>query len=187
MADTSKLVHTWQTALQHLKDGNKRYVESMTITRNISLEQREKLESGQEPFAIIVTCSDSRVSPEIYFDQQLGHIFVIRNAGNIADSTTLGSIEFAAEYLKSPLIVVVGHSSCGAVAGAFGEDKYSENLQTIIDTIRPNIKSAKSADEAIHVNIAHVVSLIKENKIVQKMATTVVGAYYNIKSGEVLF
>jgi len=187
MADTSKLVHTWQTALQHLKDGNKRHIESKTITRNITLEEREILESGQEPFAIIVTCSDSRVSPEIYFDQQLGHIFVIRNAGNIADSTALGSIEFAAEYLKSPLIVVVGHSNCGAVIGALKEGKYSENLQAIIDTIRPVVKGIKATDEAIHANIAHVVNIIKENKVVQKMETMVIGAYYNIKSGEVLF
>jgi carbonic anhydrase len=187
MAGTSEPVQDWQTALQHLKAGNKRYIESQTIARNVTVKDREILKSGQKPLAIIVTCSDSRVSPEIYFDQKLGNIFVIRNAGNIADSTALGSIEFAAERLKTPLIVVVGHGNCGAVTGAFSGGEYPENLQIIINTIRPAIKGIKTVDEAIHANVDHVVKLIKENKIVKQVGTMVVGAYYNIESGEVLF
>jgi len=177
----------WQAALQNLKDGNKRYIESQTIARNISVKDREILKSGQKPIAVIVTCSDSRVSPEIYFDQKLGNIFVIRNAGNIADSTALGSIEFAVGNLKTPLVVVVGHSNCGAVAGAFNGGEYPENLQTIINAICPVVKGIKTIDEAIHANIANVVKLIKENKIVERMGATVIGAYYNIESGEVSF
>jgi carbonic anhydrase len=187
MAGTSKLVRDWQTALQHLKTGNKRYIKNRAIERSVTVKDRKMLKSGQNPFAIIVTCSDSRVSPEIYFDQKLGDIFVIRNAGNIADSTALGSIEFAAERLKTPLIVVVGHGNCGAVTGAFSDGKYPENLQTIINAIRPAIKGIKTVDEAIHANVDYVVKLIKKNKIVKKMGTMVASAYYNIESGEVLF
>jgi carbonic anhydrase len=180
-------VSDWQVALQYLKAGNKRYIENQAIVRNTNAKDREILKGGQKPFAVILTCSDSRVPPEIYFDQKLGDIFVIRNAGNIADSTVLGSIEYAVEHLKAPLVVVVGHSCCGAVTGAFGGGEYPENLQTIINAICPAIIGKKTPDEAIHANIANVVKNIKENKIVELMGAKVIGAYYNIESGEVLF
>ncbi|MCL2208422.1 MAG: carbonic anhydrase [Fibromonadales bacterium] len=117
----------------------------------------------------------------------MGDIFVIRNAGNIADSTVLGSIEYAVEHLKSPLVVVVGHSHCGAVTGAVSGGEYPENLQTIINAICPAIKGIENVDEAIHANINSVVKHIKENKIVEHVEAKVIGAYYNIESGEVLF
>ncbi|MDR1803878.1 MAG: carbonic anhydrase [Treponema sp.] len=179
-------VSDWQTALRYLEDGNKRYLENRGITRNTNAQDREALIDGQKPFAIIVTCSDSRVSPEIYFDQKLGDIFVIRNAGNIADTAALGSIEYAVEHLKAPLVVVVGHSRCGAVTGAKNGGEYPENLQAIIDAISPAIKDCKTVDEAIHANIDHVVKRIRENKIVRQTHAAVIGAYYNIESGEVV-
>jgi len=180
-------VSDWQVALQYLKAGNKRYIENQTITRNTNAKDREILKDGQKPFAVVITCADSRVSPEIYFDQKLGDLFVIRNAGNIADSTVLGSIEYAVEHLKAPLVVVVGHSHCGAVTGALKGGEFPENLQTIMNAICPAIKDLKTLDEAIHANIANVVKKIKENKIVEHTGATVIGAYYNIETGEVLF
>jgi carbonic anhydrase len=182
-----ELVSDWRVALQYLKNGNKRYLENRTIARNTNAGDREVLKGSQKPFAVIVTCSDSRVAPEIYFDQKLGDIFVIRNAGNIADTTALGSIEYAVEHLKAPLVVVVGHSSCGAVTGALNGGEYPENLRTIINAISPAIKNSENLDGAIHANIDHVVRRIKENKIVEEMGATVVGAHYNIESGEVSF
>ncbi len=182
-----ELVSDWKTALQYLKDGNKRYLEEKTIARNTNAEDRAELKSGQKPFAIIVTCSDSRVSPEIFFDHKLGDIFVIRNAGNIADSTALGSIEYAVEHLKSPLVVVVGHSCCGAVTGAFQGGEYPSNLKTIIDEITPEISGCGDVDEAIHSNIDSVVKKIQENEIVKEMGAKTIGAYYDIESGEVKF
>ncbi|MCL2182698.1 MAG: carbonic anhydrase [Chitinispirillia bacterium] len=174
------------------------------MTRNTNAADRDVLKSGQKPFAVVITCADSRVPPEIYFDQKLGDIFVIRNAGNIASTTALGSIEYAVEHLHSPLVVVVGHSSCGAVGGAFaakgehkGEHKEehegehaappAENLQIILNTISPVIANSGTPDEGIHANIAHVVESIKSNKIVEHVKATVIGAYYNIESGEVSF
>ena len=182
----AELVSNWQAAFQYLKDGNKRYLENKTITRNTNAQDREILKDGQKPFAIIVTCSDSRVSPEIYFDQKLGDIFVIRNAGNIADTATLGSIEYAVEHLKVPLIVVVGHSRCGAVTGALNGGEYPENLQTIINAISPAIKNSKTLEDAVHANIDYVVNRIRENKIVKRLGAAVIGACYNIESGEVV-
>jgi carbonic anhydrase len=185
--DPAEAVGDWETALQYLKEGNKRYLDDKTIVRNTNAKDRSVLINGQKPFAIVVTCSDSRVSPEIYFDHKLGDIFVIRNAGNIADATALGSIEYAAEHLKAPLIVVVGHSRCGAVTGAFEGGEYPENLKTIIDAISPAISNCDDVDEAIHVNINEVVNKIKANKIVKEMKTKTIGAYYDIETGEVHF
>lgn len=180
-----ELVSDSQKALQYLKDGNQRYLDNRTIVRDTNAEDRNVLKDGQKPFAVIVTCSDSRVSPEIYFDQKLGDIFVIRNAGNIADETVLGSIEYAVEHLHAPLVVVVGHSSCGAVTGAFNGGEYPENLQTIINTISSSIENSNDIVEAIHANIDSVVEQINENEIVKEMGANVIGAHYNIESGEV--
>ncbi|MCL2220580.1 MAG: hypothetical protein FWC23_10630 [Chitinispirillia bacterium] len=197
-------VKDWKVALQYLKDGNKRFLEDQTMTRNTNAADRAVLKSGQKPFAVVITCADSRVSPEIYFDQKLGDIFVIRNAGNIASTAALGSIEYAVEHLHSPLVVVVGHSSCGAVNGAFeaknahkdehheGEHKDEhavtpENLMTILNAITPVIANSANADDGIHANVAHVVDLIKGNNIVKHVKATVIGAYYNIETGEVSF
>ena len=136
----------------------------------------------------IVTCADSRVVPEIYFDQRLGDIFVIRNAGNIADTAVLGSIEYAVEHLKAPLVVVVGHSSCGAVTGALGHSgEFPENLQTIINTIKLAIEGKENLDDAIHANIKYVAAQIKDNEIVHEMGATVLGAHYDITTGKVSF
>ena len=178
-------VSDWHIALRYLEDGYKRYIENRGITRNTNAHDRETLKVGQKPFAVIVTCSDSRVSPEIYFDQKLGDIFVIRNAGNIADTTTLGSIEYAVTHLKVPLVVVVGHSRCGAVNGALNSGEYSENLQIVINTIRSVTKDSKTLEDAVHANIDHVVKRISENKIIKRMGAKVIGAYYNVESGEV--
>ena len=181
-------VDNWESALQYLKDGNKRFVNNNGITRNTNKADRDILKDGQKPFAVIVTCADSRVAPEIYFDQKLGDIFVIRNAGNIADSTVLGSIEYAVEHLHAHLVVVVGHSKCGAVTGALSSDgHFPHDLQTIITTISSNIKGISDLDEAINKNVNGTVDRINENHIIKEEGAKVIGAHYNIVSGEVTF
>lgn len=139
-------------ALQKLVDGNKRYVENqMTGTKLCDLTTRTGLAKSQKPYAIILTCSDSRVPPEIVFDKGLGEIFVVRVAGNIPDPVVLGSIEYAAEHLGSPLVMVLGHERCGAVAatvGAKGKSTGSANIDAIIKTIAPNVKNADKGCEA---------------------------------------
>lgn len=180
-----ELVSDSQTALQYLKEGNQRYIDNQTIERNSNAKDREALKDGQQPFAVIVTCADSRVSPEIYFDQKLGDIFVVRNAGNIADETTLGSIEYAVEHLGTPLVVVVGHSSCGAVTASFNGGENPSNLQSIIDKISSNIEDSEDLDGAIRANIDSTVETIKEDIVIEETGTTVIGAYYDIASGEI--
>ena len=187
----AEAVSDWNVALQFLKDGNKRFVEDQTMPRNTNAADRNVLKDGQKPFAVVITCADSRVAPEIYFDQKLGDIFVIRNAGNIASPSALGSIEYAVEHLRSPLVVVVGHSRCGAVTGAFsGEEEghaHPENLQIVLNAIRPAIANSETVDDGIRANVGHVVGLIRENSVVEHVGAKVIGAYYNIETGEVLF
>jgi len=181
----SEAVSDWQVSLQYLKDGNQRYVVNQTIVRDTNVKDRVALKSGQNPFAVIVTCADSRVAPEIYFDQKLGDIFVIRNAGNITDATALGSIEYAVEHLHVPLVVVVGHSACGAVTGAFSGGEFPKNLNTILDAIKASIKNSQDLDHAIRANIEGAVKQVEYNEVVHETKAVAVGAHYNIETGEV--
>lgn len=133
-------------ALQKLMDGNKRYVENkMTSSKLCDLTTRTSLAKSQKPYAIVLTCSDSRVPPEILFDKGLGEIFVIRVAGNVPDPIVLGSIEYAAEHLGTPLVMVLGHERCGAVKAtvdAKGKSSGSKNIDAIIKQVAPSVKSA---------------------------------------------
>jgi len=133
-------------ALQKLMDGNKRYVENqMTGNKLCDLPTRTSLSKSQKPYAIILSCSDSRVPPEMIFDKGLGEIFVVRVAGNIPDPVVLGSIEYAAEHLGSPLVMVLGHERCGAVTAtvdAKGKSTGSANIDAIVKAIEPNVKPA---------------------------------------------
>jgi carbonic anhydrase len=135
-----------EDALQKLMDGNKRYIENqMTGTKLCDLSTRTSLAKSQKPYAIILTCSDSRVPPEILFDKGLGEIFVVRVAGNVPDPVVLGSIEYAAEHLGSPLVMVLGHERCGAVKATVdskGKSTGSVNIDAIVKTIAPNVKNA---------------------------------------------
>ena len=184
-----ELVTNWQDALQFLKDGNQRFIDNTNILRSTNEADREATKDSQKPFAVIVTCSDSRVSPEIYFDQKIGDIFVIRNAGNIADITALGSLEFAVEHLGAPLVVVVGHSACGAVKGAISEGEFSGNLDSIIRHIRGVIdgQGKMGLEQAINENVRASVKAIQENAVVKKVAAKVLGAHSDVASGEVVF
>src|SRR2546422_6191475 len=133
-------------ALERLREGNHRFV--MDVRRRDTLTgqaRRSELAAGQEPFAVILGCSDSRVPAEIVFDQGLGDLFVIRVAGNVVASSQIGSVEFAAERFATPLVVVLGHSRCGAVLATLEEfmrprEKQSRNLRSIVDRMRPSVE-----------------------------------------------
>jgi carbonic anhydrase len=138
-------------ALQKLLDGNRHYVENkLTLAGLSGSATRKSLAKSQKPYAIILSCSDSRVPPEIVFDKGLGEIFVVRVAGNIPDPVVLGSIEYAAEHLGSPLVMVLGHQRCGAVTAtvdAKGKTTGSTNIDAIVKAIEPNVKvAAKDCD-----------------------------------------
>ena len=128
-----------------LMAGNQRFIEGKTKTRAL-VSLRQSLAKGQHPKAIVLSCSDSRVPPELLFDESLGDLFVVRAAGNIADAIGVGSMEYAVEHLGSTVLVVLGHTKCGAVSAAVSGDKMpSSNLQALVDQIEPAVATAKES------------------------------------------
>lgn len=181
-----------------LVKGNKRFMSGKHTTVNYSAA-RISLTKGQQPKAIILGCADSRVSPEFIFDKNLGELFVIREAGNIADEVSLGSIEYAVEHLHAKLLVVLGHESCGAVAATVsGKEMPTKNLREIVETIAPAFKDSKTCiignelnNSCIELNVQHssedVVSkspIIKE--AVEKGELTIIRGVYKMETGEVI-
>jgi len=185
-------------SLQKLMDGNKRFVSGNLAKKDLSDVKRKELLKGQKPFAIVVGCSDSRVPPEIIFDQGLGDIFVVRVAGNVADPVVLRSIEYAAEHLNSPLLFLLGHEKCGAVTATLElEGKPEGKTCPIAQKIMPAVKKAKkkggSKDEiletAIKENVKNVYKYIMKSKIINHLVhegkLKIVAGEYSLTTGEV--
>ena len=174
-----------ELALQMLKDGNARYLQGL-IDKTDIIKNRELLEKANDPFAIILTCSDSRVPPEILFDLKQGDIFVIRNAGNIVDRIVLANIEYAIRWFKSKLVVVCGHTNCGAVNSAYSGGEYPKNIQRIVDIIKPAVEKGCDLDKVIHNNVELMVKKIKEDEEIKKLeGIKIVGAFYDVHTGMV--
>jgi len=180
-------------ALKKLTDGNKRYASLKQKHPNQGVRRRAEVSKGQKPFAVIVGCSDSRIPPEILFDQGIGDIFVIRDAGNIVDDVALGSIEYAVDHLGTRLVVILGHSKCGAVTATVQGGEAHGHIGSIAKAIIPAVKKAKVKkgdiiDNAIRINIDLVTKQVKTStpiiaKLVKGGKVKVVGAYYDIDSG----
>lgn len=178
-------------ALEKLKKGNREYQTAVSPSGDISPEiRRRTFEEGQSPYAVIVTCSDSRVIPESIFTAGIGELFVIRVAGNVIDRHQLGSIEYAADHLGSRLVVVLGHSRCGAVGAALSGDP-DGYIKFITDEIRKAIAGEKDEFRASCLNVQRSVSVIREKlNLSQENEETglkVCGAMYHIDTGEVEF
>ena len=177
-------------SLEKLKQGNRHYVGKDHSTGNISpAVRRETLEKGQSPYAIIVTCSDSRVIPEYIFNAGIGELFVIRVAGNVIDDHQLGAIAYAAEHLGAKLIVVLGHDHCGAVDAAINHDPEGY-IKFITDEIRNAIGSETDDYKACCLNVRHSIAVIERSlEIRQEEAhgLKVIGAVCRLGSGEVDF
>ena len=192
-------------ALNRLTLGNQRYVAEQSYGGNISSRRRIQLSKGQNPFAVIVGCSDSRVPAELVFDQGLGDLFVIRVAGNITDESVTGSVEYAVAVLGCELVVVLGHTDCGAVKATLQEinqpsENLSPNLGFIVNAISPVVSSLKSNDSnhdelisnAIRANIKHSAQQLYETSTILESAVNdgkliIAGAEYHLKTGEVEF
>lgn len=175
---------TAQEALERLKEGNKKFLTAQNPTGDVSLKIRKQTaDEGQFPYALILTCSDSRVIPESIFSAGIGELFVIRVAGFVADKTQLGSIIYAVEHLGVPLVVVLGHTQCGAVGTALHSHEVDGHLKTIIDIINTAIGDEKDYDKAVELNVKYACNTIEKEKVPAK----VVGAIYRIDSGEVEF
>jgi len=153
----------WKEAIGELMAGNRRYAAGELSHPNTSLARRAELREGQTPFAVILGCSDSRVPPEILFDRGQGDLFVIRVAGNVIDDIVLGSIEYAALYLATPLVLVLGHSACGAVAAARSGGELEGHIPFIADALRTSVVNAGNAPHAAEISNARYVAEQLEN------------------------
>ncbi len=178
-------------ALDRLRAGNRRFA-SHASTAEVFESQ-----TTQEPFAIILGCSDSRVPAEIVFDQGLGDLFVIRVAGNIVAPSQVGSVEFAASRYGSRLVVVLGHSQCGAILATIDEmrrptENQSRNLRAIVDRVRPAIVGTTTVEEAVRANIRASVDHLRHGspvleQLIRDEGVVVVGAEYSLETGIVTF
>lgn len=174
-----------ENALQALKAGNERFVTGNLSNKDTYAEDRKALCAGQHPFAVVLCCSDSRVAPDIIFDQKLGDLFVIRNAGNIVDEEVLGSIEYAVEHLETPLVVVMGHASCGAVTATCQGDDLPGHILDLVKRIRPSINTSCCIDDNAKRHAKRMAKLIEEDEIVHHVGAKVIAAFYDIQSGKV--
>lgn len=201
-ASATTPVTTPAEALSRLKEGNRRFVKDAEACASNLASVRGELARGQHPWATILTCSDSRVSPELVFGgSTLGELFVIRNAGNVLDTGALGTIEYGTEHLKSPLVVVMGHSKCGAVTAACDEVTKGAvpggSIGKMVQPILPVVLSAKDKGdglvaETVRLNaISGARRIAEESHIVNELAASgsvkIVAAVYDIASGEVEF
>ncbi len=195
-------------ALQRLRDGNGRFESDVRSPGTLTSQtRRRELAAGQEPFAIILGCSDSRVPAEIVFDQGLGDLFVIRVAGNIVAPSQVGSVEFAAGRFGTRLVVVLGHSKCGAILATLEElgrpsEDQSRNLRSIVDRIRPSVEPLLGTElghdrdalvrQAVRANIRASANHLRHGsqvleQLIEKDGLLVVGAEYSLETGVVHF
>lgn len=196
------IANTPQEALRALKTGNARFFSGQARRPELSAAERRAQILGQTPFAVILGCSDSRVPTEIIYDQSLGSLFITRVAGNVVDTGTTGSIEYAVEHLKTSLVVVMGHEGCGAVKAALlpaaVRARETPSIQALLNQIAPSVsKIPKIRDEkaklreAVIANVRQQVANIKKEPAIQKAIAinkiNVVGAFYEITSGAVDF
>ena len=190
---------TPQHAFEVLKEGNKRFINNLKMNRNL-LQQLDEVQDGQHPFAVVLSCMDSRTSTELIFDQGLGDIFSIRIAGNVVNDDIVGSMEYACEVVGSKLIVVLGHSRCGAIAGAVDHVEMG-NLTGLLEKIKPAIEQAKTNDHSQHAILNEKVAysnvlnsmdeILERSSIIRALYKEgkigIVGGMYSIENGKVHF
>jgi len=183
-------------AVSKLKEGNGRYTSGNLEHPGQTTERRAELAKDQHPFAVILSCSDSRVPPEIVFDQGLGDLFVVRVAGNVIDDHGLGSIEYAVDHLGTRLIVVLGHQSCGAVKAAketvAAKGKAPGHIQSLVTAIKPVVEATAKDDleTTVKANVKHVVQALRSSTPILKAKVDsgnvqVIGGYYSLDTGAV--
>jgi len=195
-ATTEIVTNKNESPIEKLVSGNKRFLDEKTIHPHQNKQTVLANQDAQHPFAVILTCSDSRVSPEILFDQGIGDLFVIRNAGNLISDIDMGSIEYAVEHLDAKLIVVLGHTECGAIKAYVGDkdNKYKKHLSHIDDIVatiadekeEKEISKENHLNACVIANIKHSLKMIQENPIVKEKQVKVVPMQYDIHTGKVV-
>jgi carbonic anhydrase len=189
-------------AMERLRTGNARFVANAAEPLPVDAERRQAQTKGQSPFAIVLSCADSRVPPEIIFNVGLGELFVVRSAGEVTDKAVLASMEYAAEHLHSPLLVVMGHESCGAVKAATetkpGAASMGPNLDYLVTSIQPAFGRMRTPADQEHIreatlaNVEQVVNdILEQSSIIRHLqhegTLQLVGAYYELSTGRVRF
>jgi carbonic anhydrase len=188
---------TGKEAIVRLQEGNKRYTDGKSAHPNQGAARRSEVFGGQAPFAAILGCSDSRVPLEIIFDQGIGDLFVIRVAGNVADDIVSASIEYAAEHLQVPLVVVLGHQNCGAVQAAVKGGHAPGHIPSLLEALQPAVEKGRAqlgddlVDQAVRANVQLTADVIRDSALLSQMVKKgeleVVGAYYSLENGRVDF
>jgi carbonic anhydrase len=178
------------TVIKWLQEGNKRYVSGTNRTLVRSADRPTALNKMQAPFAMILGCADSRVTPELAFDQPWGTLFTVRVAGNIAEPYMVGSLEYAILTFKTPVIVVLGHDNCGAVDAAMAGAQVTGNLKKVVDDITPAVQGAKNLGAGIDANVRHAMQQLQSSSPVVAEAVKagrvrIIGAVYTFKTGGV--
>jgi carbonic anhydrase len=183
-----------QKAIKKLEEGNFHFVNDKLKNRNLHAKRRMELVDGQEPWAIILSCADSRVVPELIFDTGIGELFVIRVAGNIANTSTIATIEYAVAHIHTPVIVVLGHENCGAVTAAMADADHGDNLNHLLANIQPATMTA--TDRSIN-GVARQNAILTSKELadksdiihnaVQHRKLEIIPAYYHLGSGKVDF
>jgi carbonic anhydrase len=181
--------------LEELLAGNRRFAAAQLTHPHQTPQRRAEIAKGQHPVAIILSCSDSRIPPEVVFDQGLGDLFVIRLAGNIADDAAIGSIEYAAGHLGVRLMMVLGHKRCGAVEATVKGGEAPGHLRGLVEAIRPAVQAAKGQpgdllDNAVRANVRQVAAKLRStgpilSELVREKKLKVLGAYYDLDNGGV--
>ena len=185
---------TVRNAVERLKSGNTNFVNDALNNAFQDSPRRKDVIDGQKPFAVVLTCSDSRVVPELIFDTGIGELFIIRVAGNIANPSSIASIEYAVAHLDVKLIVILGHQNCGAVTAALEGRKNGENLDHLLNFIQPAITASdrNDVDDVSHVHAKLTADkLINESGIIAKTiednTLKIIPAYYSLETGQVDF
>jgi carbonic anhydrase len=192
--DTNNI--TPDEALEKLIAGNQRFVEQKTKDPNQSLVRLQEVAQGQNPFAAVLSCADSRVPTEIIFDRGLGDIFVVRNAGNIATPEEIGSIEFGTLVLGAKVLMVIGHESCGAIKASMKGGELPGRIGSVVEHIQPGISQykgqqddLKSVKKATDANVLAQMEKLKQSSVISQLITEgklkIVGGYYDLDEGKI--
>jgi carbonic anhydrase len=191
----TKVVITSEAALSELKAGNEHHVQNRYRRPHQTTARLNELVSGQYPEAAVLSCADSRVPPEIVFDQGLGDLFVVRVAGNVATDTEIASLEYGAEHLHIPLLVVLGHESCGAVAATIQGGEPDGHIGTLVNLIKPAVEKSRTMtgdplSNAVRTNVQMVVQQLRStkpilSKLVAEGKLKIIGGVYSLETGKV--
>ncbi len=186
---------TKEEIINRLKSGNLNFINDKLSGKNQNSDRRSTQTNGQDPIAIVVSCADSRVVPELIFDTGIGELFVIRVAGNVANKSTIASVEYAVSQLNTKVILILGHENCGAVTAAIGGANDSENIIHLLHHIKPAINQADESDSVNDIAKINAVQTVKDlsnnssiiSSAIKENGLEIIPAYYKLESGEVEF